>query len=432
MIKCFVYKKGEVYLNIGYACQTVGVLGTDLKTCRKKNASKERLVELIQHNLSSLENMIEFNGKYNIHLFRISSDLIPFGSDLEVNNMNWSEIFSKQFKRIGEKIQKNRIRVSMHPGQYTVLNSPNEDVVKKAIVDLEYHVKVLDSLKVNQENKIVLHIGGTYNNKKEAIERFVDVYNNLSNPIKKRLIIENDDRSYTIEDVLTISEKTGAPVVYDNLHNAINFTDLNKSDAYWISRARKTWNLEDGRPKVHYSQQQSNSRIGSHSRTIRIDEFLIYYNEIKKNDVDIMLEVKDKNLSALKCMLAVKESGKISDLEKEWGRYKYFVLEHSPSIYQNIRAVLKDKSSYPSITFYRLIEQSFEQVPSEKMRLNAADHVWGHLKHNATDKEKETYQKLCTQFLEGNINVNRVKSHLKKLALKYNEQYLIQSLYFEL
>lgn len=419
-------------MSIGYACLTVGVPGTDLKTCRKKNATEGRLRELIEHNLSSLEKMIEFNAENNIHLFRISSDLIPFGSDLQVNSLDWPELFADQFKRIGEKIKKNHIRVSMHPGQYTVINSPNKDVVERAILDLEYHEKVLNSLNVNKENKIILHIGGVYNNKPEAIERFVASYNELNEAIKDRLVIENDDRSYTIEDVLEISERTGAPVVYDNLHNAINFTDLDKTDAFWIEKAQQTWSKEDGRPKVHYSQQQLNARAGSHSKTIRIDEFLIYYDEIKKFDIDIMLEVKDKNLSAVKCILTSDNNGKISDLEKEWSRYKYFVLEHSPTIYQSIRTVLKDKASYPSLTFYQLIENSFEQEPTERMRINAADHVWGHLKHEAVDKEKEMYRKLCNQFAENKISINRVKSYLNKLAVKYNEGYLLQSLYFVL
>jgi len=94
------------------------------------------------------------------------------------------------------------IRGSMHPGQYTVLNSPNEEVVEKSIMDLEYHCKFLDSLGVDYSNKIILHVGGVYGDKISAMERFKHNFNRLSNSLKKRLVIENDDKSYTIEDVL--------------------------------------------------------------------------------------------------------------------------------------------------------------------------------------------------------------------------------------
>lgn len=87
----------------------------------------------------------------------------------------------------------NDIRVSMHPGQYTVLNSPNDDVVKRAIEDLNYHVKVLDNFGVGENHKIILHIGGVYNDKEQAINRFADNYKRLNDQVRERLVIENDE-----------------------------------------------------------------------------------------------------------------------------------------------------------------------------------------------------------------------------------------------
>lgn len=219
-------------MSIGYPCITVGVEGTKQKTCRKSNATGDHLAALIKYNLDALKNIIEFNGKHNIHLFRISWDIIPFASDKEVNTLDWSNQFAEQFKEIGKLIKKYEIRVSMHPGQYTVLNSPDEGVVKRAIADLEYHALFLDSLGVDASSKLILHVGGVYGEKERAMDRFVEVYKTLNDRIKDRLVVENDDRSYTIEEVLSISERTGAPAVYDNLHNAINTSDPDKSDTY--------------------------------------------------------------------------------------------------------------------------------------------------------------------------------------------------------
>ncbi|MFA9422661.1 MAG: UV DNA damage repair endonuclease UvsE, partial [Sedimentibacter sp.] len=186
-------------MSIGYACLTIGVQNTNMKSCMIKNVNEKKLVELIQHNLNSLENIIDYNVKNHIKLFRISSDLIPFGSNL-VNDIPWWDIFEYQLQTIGKKIEQSNIRVSMHPGQYTVLNSPNTLVSAKAMDDLDYHAKVLDSLGVDSRHKIILHIGGIYNEKNHAIKRFLLNYEKLNETVKKRLVIENDDKCYNIQD----------------------------------------------------------------------------------------------------------------------------------------------------------------------------------------------------------------------------------------
>lgn len=297
-------------INIGYACLTLGVPKADFRSCILKNADDERLIELIAHNLNSLENIIDYNIRNQIRLFRISSGLIPFGSS-PVNKLPWWDLFDTQLSVIGAKLKEGNVRVSMHPGQYTVLNSPDDSIVERAALDLIYHAKVLDALGTNAESKIILHIGGIYSDKARALKRFEENYANLDPSVKRRVVIENDDKAYTITDALQIGAKLDIPVVFDNLHHRINppetqtpvknegedFIDEN----HWIGEAAKTWKPEDGRQKIHYSQQDPGRRPGSHSVTIYTDEFLEFYNGIKTSDIDVMLEVKDKNLSAVKC-----------------------------------------------------------------------------------------------------------------------------------
>ena len=241
-------------MSIGYACLVVGVTGTKMSRVMKKNATEEKLNEVTLHNLLALEKMIDYNIKNGIKLYRISSDVIPFGSS-PVNSLPWWEIFKKDFERIGRKIKESGMRVSFHPGQYTVLNSPTEETVARAIEDLQYHNRVLECLGVNYEHKIVLHIGGVYEDKEKASQRFMENFQKLDPAIKQRLIIENDDRLYTIEDVLSIAKQIRIPVVYDNLHHTVNPSGNLSSDAEWILEAGKTWREEDGKQKVHYSQQ---------------------------------------------------------------------------------------------------------------------------------------------------------------------------------
>ena len=417
-------------MSIGYACLVVGVPETNMRKVIKKNATEEKLNEVTLHNLLALEKMIDYNIENDIKLYRISSDVIPFGSS-PVNSLPWWDIFKEDFERIGRKIAESGMRVSFHPGQYTVLNSPTEETVARAVEDLEYHNRVLKCLGVNNEHKIVLHIGGVYEDKEVASQRFIDNFQKLDTAIKQRLIIENDDRLYTIEDVLSIAKKIHIPVVYDNLHHAVNPSGNLGSDAEWILEAGKTWKEEDGKQKIHYSQQALDKRSGAHTATIYLTPFMDFYNSLYDQTIDIMLEVKDKNVSAMKCINATRLNPAIKYLEKEWMRYKYLVLEHSPEHYQHIRTLLKEKQTYPVEQFYQLIEESLEEEAQRGNTINAAQHVWGHLKEKVDEKERRAFERKLMAFQEEKTTVQSLKKQLMTLAKKYDERYLLQSLFLD-
>lgn len=416
-------------MSIGYACHTIGVPNTDQKSCLMKNASEPKLADLIAHNLSALEKTIDYNIENKIRLFRISSDLIPFGSS-SVNNLPWWDLFATQFSTIGKKIRTNSMRVSMHPGQYTVLNSPVLEVVKRAINDLNYHAQVMESLGVGTEHKIVLHIGGIYNDKKQAIKRFITNYRQLEEAVKGRLVLENDDKSYTIKDVLEIGRILNAPVIFDNLHHEINSWDKEKDNLYWINECRKTWKEKDGNQKVHYSQQDPLKKLGSHSKSIRINEFMNYYESLEREDLDIMLEVKDKNLSAIKCINCTSVNKKTEALELEWSRYKYQVLESSPLDFVEIQKLLCIGKDYPAIPFYNLIEAASQKKSNSENSINAALHIWNYCKDTASDKEKHNFLKSIENYKQGTTSVKTIKNHLWKIAVKYNLANLLNSYYF--
>ena len=418
-------------MSIGYACLNIGTPDTNIRSIMQRNATSEKLMEVTAHNLAALEKIIDYNRKNNIQLFRISSDLIPFGSS-PVNTLAWPEIHKEAFDRIGSKIRKSGMRVSLHPGQYTVLNSPTEDVVERAITDLVYHDKILIALGTDQTNKIVLHVGGIYGDKKEALERFEQNFRRLPEAVRNRLIIENDDRLYNLEDVLTLAHRLHVPAVYDNLHHAINPPPSGGTDPYWIAEAKKTWKAADGNQKIHYSQQALGKRPGAHTDTIALDTFLTFHEQLEDKQIDIMLEVKDKNLSAVKCQNATTAAPKPVLLEKEWGRYKYAILEKSPAVYQAIRTLLKDKEAYPVQEFYRLIDTAFAAEPHPGYAENAVAHVWGYFKKQATDAERRQYEKNLASYQNRTGTIATLKRQLFKMAEKYESDYLLQSLYFYL
>ena len=412
--------------NIGYACLTVGVPETKQRTCMMKNASKDVLMSLIQSNLESLDKMLDYNIQNGIKLLRISSGIIPFGSHV-INDLRWWKIFDESFKVIGNKALKNGIRLSMHPGQYTVLNSPDEVVIERAVADLRYHTRVLDTMGLGTQHKIILHVGGIYGDKTTAIKRFIEQYSCLDANIQHRLVIENDDRQYTIADVLSIGESECIPVVFDNLHHQVN-PENTRSEIEWISACRNTWKTQDGRQKLHYSQQDEDKRMGAHSSTLDIGEFLQFYKSLQKWDVDIMVEVKDKNLSAIKCINAI-ASPKIQRLENEWARYKYLVLERSLKKYNEIRQLLKDKSAYPVSEFYRLIDDAMNTQVTVGNAVNAAQHVWGYVNDLADEKECRSFKMNLDKISKGGSTAT-MKRQLWKLANVQQQKYLLDSLYF--
>lgn len=414
-------------MNIGYACLTFSVPGTKFRALRKKDITEARLREVVAENLTVLERIIDYNGSRGIHLFRITSDLIPFGSS-PLNDIDWGEGFKEDWKRIGQKIRNLGIRVSMHPGQYTVLNSPDPQTVENAVADLVYHARVLDLLGTDTSSKIILHVGGTYGNRREALRRFASRFQALPETVRRRLILENDDRSFTIGEVLELATELGIPAVYDNLHDAINPTDQNVPPAEWIRRAASTWKPTDGRQKIHYSQQAPGKPRGSHSETILMDPFLDFVGEIA--DADIMLEVKDKDRSAIKCINCLRPDRDIKHLEEEWARYKYLVLEHDPKTYQEIRSLLKDKTQYPVLAFYRAVETALSIPVLPGHAQNALEHVAGYVSQKLPERERQSLQKSIQKARIGAVSIGSVKRRLMSIAAEFGEKYLLDSYYF--
>lgn len=416
-------------MRIGYACTAIGVPNTDLKSCILRNASEEKILELTAHNLSSLETMIDYNIANDIRLFRISSGLIPFGSEPS-NTVPWWDRFEERFLQIGDKIRKSAMRVSMHPGQYTVLNSPNENTVLRSVADLLYHTKVLDMLGCDRQHKIILHIGGIYGDKEQAKLRFIDNFGRLPESIRQRIILENDDKLYHIQDVLEIAEKIGTPVVFDVLHHTLNPPETHIDPFYWIKECRKTFSKDDGMQKIHYSQQDQKKSPGAHSQSIRIVPFLDFYRQLDSPDMDIMLEVKDKNLSAIKCINCTTEKKDIHCLKAEWSRYQYSILERSPAAYEKMQDLLTEKNLYLYIDFYMQLETALACPVTTENAVNTAICIWKHFEKSASEKEQKSFSKALKNYSEGKVSLESVKNLIWKQARKYAQDSLLHSYYF--
>ncbi|MDF2617080.1 MAG: UV-endonuclease UvdE [Sedimentibacter sp.] len=156
------------------------------------------------------------------------------------------------------------------------------------------------------------------------------------------------------------------------------------------------------------------------------------YESAARHGLDIMLEVKDKNISCIKCINSTVQHGNIKYLEKEWSRYKYSVLEKSSEGYLKIRQLLKNKSVYDAVSFYNFLECAMSKREEKGHAINALHHVWGYFKDLATENEKNRFMKLVDGYMKSETSLQTVKSYLKKLTIKYNQEYLKSSYYFTL
>jgi len=290
-------------MRIGYPCINLTLNNPFTSTFRLKSFSEDRFKETVKNNLNHLLKILKYNLKNNILFFRISSDLIPFASH-PICNFDWESYFNSEFTEIGEFVTKNNMRISMHPDQFVVLNSTDEKIVQNSIRELQYHFKVLETMSLSYDAKIQIHVGGVYGNKEAAKSRFIKNFNSLEESLKRRTIIENDDRSYSLNDCLDINKETGIPIVFDTFHHECLNNDEKIIDA--LISSSNTWKYSlDGFPIIDYSSQSTGERKGKHSKTIEINHFIKYYklfNEVFRKeaiDLDVMLEIKDKEKSAL-------------------------------------------------------------------------------------------------------------------------------------
>ncbi|WP_414469774.1 UV DNA damage repair endonuclease UvsE [Methanobacterium sp. ACI-7] len=291
-------------MKIGYTALNWTIGCSRAKTFRLKSYSHERVIETAKNNLDCLLTMLKFNLKNDLLFFRITSRLIPFASH-PIMDFNWKDYFKDEFKQISNFIHENDIRISMHPGQFVVVNTKDLEVFERGVNELKYHVKVLDLLKLDSTSKMQVHVGGVYGDKEKSMERFIERYKGLNKDIKRRLVIENDEKSYNISECLEISEATKIPVLFDYFHHEIN-NDGNELHGCF-ENFTKTWKKKDGLPLVDYSSQKPDRPNGTHIESIDLDHFRMFLKETKNFDFDIMLEIKDKETSALKAVKVLKD-----------------------------------------------------------------------------------------------------------------------------
>ena len=259
----------------------------------------------IKENLEDLIKMIEWNEAHGIRVMRLSSTLFPHKTNPSIENYTY-DFAQPLFEKIKETHKKYGHRLTFHPGQYNVLGTNDEKKLQHTIDDLTYHADVLDFLDVNENGVMVIHGGGTYGNKPATINRWCDNYVKLPEKIKRRLVLENCEKSFSIGDCIEISKRVNIPVVLDTHHYECfkhyhpEEADKLKPIEEFIPEILDSWKRRGIKPKFHVSEQ-GNGQVGHHSDFIEIiPNYLLEIPEKYGVEIDIMIEAKMKEQAIFK------------------------------------------------------------------------------------------------------------------------------------
>lgn len=252
----------------------------------------EKLHQTILSNFEALQEILKYNVKNNIFFFRMTCNLIPLGTHPDVHYEVW-DTYKTNWEQIGKYIKENHLRVDLHPDQFCVLNSDNPNVVKNTINILKFYQNMLNAMHL--ESILVLHIGGAIGGKKQAMQRFISAFETLDPSLQKMIVLENDDKIFTVRNTLSICEKLHIPMVLDYHHFICNHNHEKIED--YIERIFATWASRKECPKIHISSPKSNHQKRSHHDYINSEKFIQFLNKIKftNQDFDVMIEAKMKD-----------------------------------------------------------------------------------------------------------------------------------------
>ncbi|KAG9248768.1 UV-endonuclease UvdE-domain-containing protein [Calycina marina] len=285
---------------------------------KTKPASPERGQKYVEDlgiaNAKDIVKMLRWNNKYGIRFLRLSSEMFPFASHAEYG-YRLAPFASEVLAEAGRVATEFGHRLSTHPGQFTQLGSPRAEVIANAIRDLEYHDEMLSLLKMpTQEDRnavMILHLGGTFGDKAATIDRFRENYKGLSDSIKRRIVLENDDVSWSVHDLLPICEELNIPLCLDFHHNNIIFNPAHlregtKDIMELYPRIKATWDKKQIKQKMHYSESCPEAITGRQRRKHNPRPITL---PPCPPDMDLMIEAKDKEQSVFELMRTFKLPG---------------------------------------------------------------------------------------------------------------------------
>lgn len=290
---------------LGFAVKVLGEGGLPSHDTRRWQSGPH-----LRHSLERLRAILDYLDRNDIRMYRMATALAPYSSHPDLPQFhNQVPECAEELAAVGELVRERDIRLSSHPGQYTVLNSEREEVRAAAAAELEVQASLFDAMGLGEEAVVVLHVGGAAGGKGAACDRFLTGFEQLSEAARRRLVIENDDRSFGVADVTALAGRAGLRVVWDVLHHHCNDPD-GLSDREALAAALDTW-PEGVTPKIHYSSPRLDMeerrgrlvlpQLRAHADLVDPIGFERFIRDVGgERDFDVMLEAKAKDLALLR------------------------------------------------------------------------------------------------------------------------------------
>ncbi|MBB4050586.1 UV DNA damage endonuclease [Devosia subaequoris] len=301
-------------LKLGFPVKVLGDPSLKSNDARRSQSNPHLRVSL-----GYLADIFDYLVRHDIRMYRMSSDLAPYATHPDMPQFHsMVRDSATDLGALGKRARELGLRLSFHPSQFIVLNSPDPDLVRKSVWDLTSQAEMLDHMELGPEAVLVVHVGGVYGEKDGARQRWIETWKTLPEPVRRRLVLENDDLRFSCADVLHISEHTGVRLIFDHQHFwCLNPEGLPLRDT--LIRMLETWPA-DQRPKIHFSsprtefrqQTRKNSRTGKaevvsvapiwtgHADFVQPFEFIGFLRQAEGLDFDVMLEAKAKDLALIR------------------------------------------------------------------------------------------------------------------------------------
>jgi UV DNA damage endonuclease len=300
-------------MRLGFAVKVLGGGGLPSHDTRRWQSEPH-----LRHSLTHLDAILTYLDAADVRFYRMATQLAPYAThpDLPAFRDQPRECAS-ELAAVGARARELGIRLSTHPGQYTVLNSEDDGVRRMAAAELEVQAELMDGMGLGPDSVVVLHVGGAAGGAAAALDRFEAGFGLLSEAARGRVVVENDDRSFGLRNVLELAARIGRPVVWDILHHHCHDPD-GIPDREALELATATW-PRGVTPKMHFSSpktavEERTKRVGrrverslvmpqlrAHADVIDPIAFEAFLTAIAPGiDVDVMLEAKAKDLALLR------------------------------------------------------------------------------------------------------------------------------------
>jgi UV DNA damage endonuclease len=299
---------------LGFPVKILGGTGLKSNDARRWHSNPSLGVSI-----GYLDAIFDYLHRHDIRMYRMSSDLAPYATHPDLPQFhNQLNEFKRELRQLGKKARTLDLRLSLHPSQFIVLNSPNEAIRKKSVWDLSVQAELLDGMELGPEAVMVIHAGGAYGDIDSGIDRWCRTWDRLPERVRARLVLENDDVRFSAANILRIQKRTGVRLIFDIQH----FWCLNPEQLPLRPTFEKflaTWPAGQ-QPKMHFSSPRTEMREVTrndrktgkkkivlqqpiwtgHADFNHPFEFIAFCRNMADLEFDVMLEAKAKDLALLR------------------------------------------------------------------------------------------------------------------------------------